>query len=217
MKPLVNLASEPFRNRRLFWAGVLLLFILPAYFGRQAIATMTERESEIATHKAAISELESRIGKNERPASATLTISADKNRELFTASELLARKTFSWSQLLNDLERNLPPGVRLLRVAVTTVLPEEKNGSIGGPESAASLALDVIGRNSLEVTTMINRFHESGRFRVFPLTQKPVEGTEEVEFSLKVEYFPVAVPTATPTLAAAAAPAETAKTGGKTR
>jgi hypothetical protein len=39
------------------------------------------------------------------------------------------------------------------------------------------------------VTTMINKFHESRRFRVFPVSQKPVEGTEEIEFDLKVEYL----------------------------
>jgi hypothetical protein len=36
---------------------------------------------------------------------------------------------------------------------------------------------------------MINKFHESRRFRVSPISQKPVEGTEEIEFELKVEYL----------------------------
>lgn len=190
MKPLVNLATEPFRNRRLFWLAVLLLFLLPAYFGRQAIKQMNEREREIADRQKIVSELESRLKKVEKPGGPSLAISQEQNRELFAASELLARKAFSWSQLLNDIERNLPPGVRLLRVAVTTIVPEEKNGAFGGPDSAASLNIEVIGKSNMEVTTMINRFHDSGRFKVAPVTQKPVEGTEEVEFALKVEYFP---------------------------
>lgn len=194
MKSLVNLASDPFRNRRLFRTGVFLLFLVPAWFGRQAIGSMSEQEQEIARRKAIIAELESRTGRGEKPKAGTTSISSDKNRELFAASELLARKTFSWAQLLNDIERNIPPGVRVLRVAVTTVLPEERNGAFGGPESSATLVLDVIGKNNLEVTTMINSFHDSGRFRVFPVTQKPVEGTEEVEFSLKIDYFPVSSP-----------------------
>jgi hypothetical protein len=49
--------------------------------------------------------------------------------------------------------------------------------------------MTVIGKNNVDVTTMINKFHESRRFRVSPMTKKPVEGTEEIEFDLKVEYL----------------------------
>jgi hypothetical protein len=37
---------------------------------------------------------------------------------------------------------------------------------------------------------MIDKFHGTGRFKVFPLSMKPLEGTEEVEYSLKVDYSP---------------------------
>jgi len=36
---------------------------------------------------------------------------------------------------------------------------------------------------------MINKFHESRRFKVTPVTKKAVEGTDEIEFELKVEYL----------------------------
>jgi len=191
MKPLVNLAAEPFRNRRLFWGGVLLLFLAPAYAGQLAIQEKVTRESQLARLRTVLQRTErNEADRKMAPTRIGPAISFEQNQEIYAASELLARKSFSWSRLLNELEQNLPAGVRLLRVGVSTIVPAEKNGSFGGPESAATLTMDVIGKTNGEVTEMINRFHDSRRFRVSPLTQKPIEGTEEVEFTLKVDYFP---------------------------
>jgi Tfp pilus assembly protein PilN len=190
MRPLVNLSSQPFRNRRLFWLAILLLFVVPSYFGLQAIGTMTLREAEIATRDAEIRRLQGELKKIEKPASVDVSISTDQNRQLVAASELVARRAFSWSSLLNDIERNLPAGVRVLRVAVTQIQPGERDGDIGADETAATLGMTVIGKSNGDVTTMINKFHESGRFKVFPLSKKAIEGTEDVEFELKVEYLP---------------------------
>lgn len=192
MRPLVNLSSQPFRNRRLFWLAILLLFVVPSYFGLQAIGTMTLREAEIATRDAEIKRLQGELKKIEKPASVNVSISTDQNRQLVAASELVARRAFSWSSLLNDIERNLPAGVRVLRVAVTQIQPGERDGDIGADETAATLGMTVIGKSNGDVTTMINKFHESGRFKVFPLSKKAIEGTEDVEFELKVEYLPPA-------------------------
>ena len=190
MKPLVNLATEPFRNRRLLWIVITVMFLVPALLGQQAIRRKVLEEAEIQARQSVVRDLESRLGKTEKPSTTGAAITSEQNREIYAASELLARKSFSWTQLLNEIERNLPPGVRVLRVAVTTIIPQEKDGSIGGPESAATLNLEVIGKSNADIVSLINRLHESGRFKVFPLTQKPVEGTGELEFSFKVEYFP---------------------------
>lgn len=190
MRPLVNLSNQPFRNRRLFWLAILLLFVVPSYFGRNAINTLAQREDEIARRDAEIKKLQGDLNKIQKPASSDVAISTDQNRQLVTASELVARRAFSWSNLLNDIERNLPAGVRVLRVAVTQIQPAERDGTIGGNENAATLGLTVIGKSNNDVTTMINKFHESGRFKVSPLSKKAIEGTEDVEFDLKVEYFP---------------------------
>lgn len=190
MKPLVNLATEPFRNRRLLWIAILVMFLVPTYFGQQAIRQKASQEAEIQTWQTMVRELETRLGKNSGENQTGLAISTAQNREIYAASELIARKSFSWTRLLNEIERDIPPGVRVLRVAVTTIVPEEAGGNSGGPESAATLNLEVIAKTSPEVVNLIDRLHQSGRFRVFPITQKPVEGTGEIEFVLKVEYFP---------------------------
>jgi len=189
MRPLVNLSSQPFRNRRLFWLAILLLFIVPAYFGLGAIGDLARRQAQIDALDAEIQRLEGGIKAGAKPAPADVKISADRNLQLVAASELIARRAFSWSQLLDDIERNLPGGVRVLRVAVAQVQPNERGAAGVVNESAATLIMTVIGKNGADVTTMINKFQESRRFRVSPVSAKPVEGTEEVEFELKVEYL----------------------------
>jgi Tfp pilus assembly protein PilN len=189
MRPLVNLSSRPFRNRRLFWLATLTLFIVPAYFGASALGTLAQRQSELEAIDAEIQRLQGAIKPFEKPASANVTISADRNLQLVAASELIARRAFSWSRLLDDIERNLPAGVRVLRVAVAQIQPGERDGAAGENESSATLLMNVIGKSGADVTAMIDKFHQSKRFKVAPVSQKAVEGTEEMEFELKVEYL----------------------------
>src|SRR5262249_23516321 len=167
-----------------------LLFAVPSYFGLDFIDTLAQREINIKILDDEVQRLQSGLKKVEKPAGANVTITADQNRQLVAASDLVARRAFSWSLLLNDIERNLPAGVRVLRVEVTQIQPNERDGAIGGAGNAATLSMTVIGKGGSEVTTMINKFHESGRFKVFPLSSKKVEGVDDVEFALRVEYFP---------------------------
>jgi hypothetical protein len=173
----------------LFWLVILLLFVIPSYFGLGAVGDLARRQAELDALDAEIQGLQSGIRTPDKPASANVTISADRNLQLLAASVLIARRAFSWSQLLDDIERNLPGGVRVLRVAVAQIQPNERDAAGVEIESDATLNMTVIGKSGAEVTMMINKFHESRRFRVFPVSQKAVEGTEEIEFELKVEYL----------------------------
>lgn len=189
MKPLVNLSSNPFRNRRLFWLLILLLFLVPAYLGMQANDTATKLERDISDQSAKVAKLDLELKKVIKPVTSNVSVSPDQNKQLVAASELIARRAFSWSQLLTDIERSLPAGVRVLRVAVAQIQPKERDETFNGNENSATLSLTVIGKSGQDVTTMINRFHDSGRFKVFPVSKKAVEGTEDVEFELRIEYL----------------------------
>lgn len=192
MKPLINLSSAPFRNRRLFWLGIAALFAIASFFGLKAIGNKTWMEQEIALRQTRINELKNRYAKVEKPAPTGPTaISQDQNLQLVAANDLIARRAFSWSQLLNDLERGLPSTVRVLRVGVAAATGDDRNvlaGAVG--KNTAVLSMTVIGKSEGDVTAMINRLFDSGRFKVFPIAKKPVEGMEDVEFTLQVEYYP---------------------------
>ncbi|MEP7338765.1 MAG: hypothetical protein ABI977_13600 [Acidobacteriota bacterium] len=190
MKPLVNLSSTPFRNRRLFWLAILLLFIIPAYFGMQMVETASRVDRAISEQESKTMTAEAQLKSVNKPVISKFAVSSEENKQLVAASELIARRTFSWSELLSDIERSLPPGVRVLRVAVTQIHPNERAEIFDGADNFATLNLNVIGKNRQDVTTMINRMHDLGRFKVFPMNSKAVEGTEDIEFELKVEYTP---------------------------
>jgi|SRR5262245_24827067 len=190
MKPLVNLSRAPFRNRRLFWLVILALFTIPSYLGIGAIGNKTWMEQEIVSRQLRVNDLEKRLQKIDKPATTNSAISQDQNLQLIAANELITLRSFSWTQLLNDIERNLPSTVRVLRIGITQITPEERDGTIGVKKNTALLSMSVIGKSQGDVTAMISRFFESGRFKVFPLSSKSPEGLEDVEFELKVEYYP---------------------------
>ncbi len=191
MKSAVNLASNPFRNRRLFWLVILLLFVIPAYFLMKTVETTQALSNSVSNQKMIVKGLESQV-KVVKPPTTNVTISTEQNKQLVAANELIARRSFSWAQLLSDTERSLPAGVRVLRVAVNQILPNEREEAFDGTLNAATLTLTVIGKTGQDVTNMINRLHETNRFKVIPMSKKTVDGTDEIEFELKVEYFPPA-------------------------
>jgi hypothetical protein len=79
MRPLVNLSSRPFQNRRLFWLTILLLFVFPAYFGIDALGTLAQRKAELEALDAQIQRLQLSAKSDNKQGSANVTISADRN------------------------------------------------------------------------------------------------------------------------------------------
>ena len=66
--------------------------------------------------------------------------SARDRAAYWAASDLIVRKTFSWTHLLNDVERHIPIGVRVLRIGVSK------------ERSAASVAAEASGRKVVTLT-----------------------------------------------------------------
>lgn len=156
----------------------------------QAVEKAAKLEQIISIREGEAIRAKAEADKIIKPVTSKTGISTEQNKQLAAASELIARRAFSWSELLSDIERSLPAGVRVLRVAVAQVQPKERSETFDGTENAAMLGVSVIGKSGQDVTTMIDRMHGSGRFKVTPVSKKAVEGTEDIEFELKVEYYP---------------------------
>ena len=202
MRRSPNLASKPFRNRRLFWLAIILIFAIPSYLGFGAVRKITSLESQISIRSAKVNEVEAQIKQIEKSGESNnrlpSKVSQEQNRRLLAANELIGRHAFSWSQLLNDMERNLPGTVRVVKVAVTQIKSRERDGTIGRSEvAAATLALEVIGKSDQDVTAMISKFEGSGRFKVYPQNKSVLEGLSDVDYSFRVDYFPPPVATNT--------------------
>lgn len=196
MRPTVNLARVPFRNRRLFWLTILAIFGVSSYFGLGAIEEKVRLERELVSQTESLNRLKgttaSKKPDSKEPQPA-LTITADKNRELLAASELIERRAFSWSQLLNDIEHHIPANVRVLRIAVNKVKAKEQRTVVADTKNddrTVNLTLEVIGKSKTDVTKMMTDFERTRIFIVNPRESKVLEGMDDVQFTLDVEYTP---------------------------
>lgn len=204
-KTLINLASEPFRNRRLFWLLLAVLLSASSWVLLNTKITQDGLQRDVSLLEPKVKKLEAQAKGGEAVDFTGSTLSIGQNQALIVAQDLIARKGFSWSQLLNDLERFIPASVRVTRIAVDQVgRAKDATGK------SIQLSFDVVGKGATEVTGMIKSLNESGRFSVFPKTQKKVEGTEEVEFQLDVVYQPPQVSSSH----AAAVPTQVVAQGG---
>jgi hypothetical protein len=207
MKPLVNLAREPFRNRRIFWLSVLLIFGVTSWCGLQAMSEKISLERRLITEDLKLKATQKQFGlvtSTPKDATATkdgkgkdaaaVTITPEENKELIAASDLIERRAFSWSQLLNDIERHIPRNVRVMRVSVNKVnaklAAKQANGGKAEDERAISLTMEVIGKSTTDVTLMITDFERTGIFTMTPREKKVLEGIEDVQWVLDVEYRP---------------------------
>jgi len=185
MKLQINFAREPFRNRRLFWLLLASVIAIASLVGLDALRSQAGLEQQIALLEPKVARIEKQAKEGQPIDFSDSTLTIGQNQALIVAQNLITRKSFSWSQLLNDLERFISPDVRVTRIAVDTV---GRTKDVEG--KSVSLSFDVVGKSSTAVTQMISELNRSARFAVYPKSQKQIEGTDEVEFQLGVEYRP---------------------------
>lgn len=191
MRPLINLASEPFRNRRLFWLLVGFIVFAASLVGLNILGSKAKLENQIALLEPVVKRLEEKSTKSGELNFDGSSLSIGQNQALLAAQDLINRKGFSWSQLLNDLEQHIPASVRVTRISVDKV-----GGAGNAKDNAANeahaifLSFDAVGKSATAMTQMIGDMNRAAKFSVNPKAVRPVEGTEEVEFQLEVEYRP---------------------------
>lgn len=189
MRPLVNLAGEPFRNRRLFWLSILAILAISAYWGWESLRALSQLDAQLASREPAIRALELKAKEAESAAPLSQVLTVDQARAYWAANGLITRKVFSWTLLLNDIERIIPRGVRVLKVGVSKGAAKETPG-VESARVTVPLDMEVVAKSVEDVTAMISAFNRTGVFVVSPKWQKPVEGLTDIEFGLGIEYQP---------------------------
>ncbi len=172
MKPLLNLASEPFRNRRLFWLFLTGLIFATALFGLNTLTQKSQLNNQLLALEPQVKKLEEKVKTGEGIEFEGSTLSSVKNIALIAADDLIVRKSFSWSQLLNDLERHIPSTVRVTRIAVDKVGRKGGNKNADAADHPVILSFEVVGKNATDVTQMIADLNHSARFTATPVSQK---------------------------------------------
>jgi Tfp pilus assembly protein PilN len=184
VKPLhLNLASRPFRDYRPVYAAVVLMALLTAFLALNNVDTFLRYRTETKTTRANIAKLELQIADEQRRTETFAQRLRGVDLKLLAsqtefANAQLAERAFSWSELLDRLEKVLPNDVRLLSVNPSF----DKDGLV-------HLSMTCITKTGEGLTATINRFNADPHFaNAFPLNET-AEGTE-YHFILGVDYRP---------------------------
>lgn len=200
----INLASQPYEDARQFWmqwgtavgaAGVITILLL----------TLTITGWVNARHDhAAMRERRTLIGDRDRQrARAEEFLNRPENRTTRDDSQflndLIERKAFSWTRVLENLEKVMPPGVHLL--SISPGLDEDNQ---------LAIKMAVAGNSRDRALELARRMEDSHRFaQTQVLGERPTQSTngDTVQFDMVAVYIPE--PLADPAQAAADAKAGT--------
>ena len=205
----INLASQPYEDARQFWmrwgsaiGGVgLLTLVLLALTVTGWINARRDRE--------AMSEKRTLIAdRDRRRANAEEFLNRQENRNTRDTSqllnELIERKAFSWTQVLESMEKVMPPRVHL--VSISPELDEDNQ---------LALKMNIAGDSRDRALELVRRMEASQRFaqtyiKLETHNATPVNGDTE-QFEIAAIYIPEPAATATPTPKAESKPLTGAK------
>ena len=184
----INLASQPYEDARQFWTrwgtavgavGLVTLFLLTMtvsgwIHARRDHQEMAERRASIADRDRVRAEAEAFLS---RPENRT---TRDTSQFL---NELIESKAFSWTQVLESLERVMPPRVHL--VGINPELDEENQ---------VSLKMTVAGDSRERALELARHMEESHRFGQTTITTERsyVQSTngDTEQFDIIAQYIP---------------------------
>jgi Tfp pilus assembly protein PilN len=181
-----NLSTRPFYNERAvhFWLLVVaVLVVLATAFNVTRVLSYSHRDTELAGQ---FSRNESRA-RDLRQQAARLRATVDPKQIEFAsaearlANELIDRRTFSWTELLNRLETTQPDDVRLVAVRPRV----DKDGRI-------VLVINVVSKSVDDVDTFMQNLEETGAFANLRPVQEQVNEEGLIETSLESDYVPSA-------------------------
>ena len=184
MKPIhLNLASRPFRDYRPVYAVVVIMALLTAFLALNNVETFLRYRLETKTTRANIARLEEQMASEQKQNAALTQRLKGVDLKLLAsqtefANSQLAERAFSWSELLDRLERVLPSDVRLQSVTPTF-----------GKDGLVHLAMTCVAKTGDGLTATINRFNGDTHFaNAFPTSETVTAG--EYRFTLGVDYRP---------------------------
>ena len=153
-----NLSTRPFYNERAvhFWLLVMALLIVAAtIFNVTRVLRYSRSDTELATRAAR----DEAHAADVRRQAVRLRATVDPRQVEFAsvearqANELIDRRTFSWTQLLNTLEATLPDDVRIVSVRPKL---DVKGGIV--------LTISIVARGNDDVDEFMKRLETTGEF-----------------------------------------------------
>ena len=184
MKPIhLNLAARPHRDYRPYVAAVVVSSLLIAYLTVTNFDTWYRYRNETQTTRAKIETLQRQTEEEQRRAdSVNQRLRAFDMKLLATQTQFanarLAERAFSWSELLDRLERVLPNNVRIESIAPTF-----------GKSGLVHLTLLCVSKTGDGLVTTLDRFNRDSHFaNAFPVNEDQAD--LGYRFNLGVDYRP---------------------------
>jgi hypothetical protein len=184
-----NLSTKPFYNERaVHWGlGLALAAILAlTAFNVTRVLALSQQQSVLAG-AAERDEAQAQALRND---AAQLRASIDQKalervvKAATEANNIIDQRTFSWTELLNHIERTLPPGVML-----TNVLPQTDNGRV-------KVSLVVLGRSVENVDEFIDKMEGTHAFSEMSPTSERINEQGLFEVTIIGQYHPGIAPEA---------------------
>ena len=184
MKPIhLNLAARPHRDYRPYVAAVVMGSLLIAYLTVTNFDTWYRYRNETQTTRAKIDSLDAQTVEEQRRADeVSQRLRAVDVKTLATQTQFanarIAERAFSWSELLDRLERVFAKDVRVNSITPTF----SKSGLV-------HLTLMCEAKTGDGLVTTLDRFNRDGHFaNAFPANEEHTE--VGYRFNLGVDYRP---------------------------
>jgi hypothetical protein len=184
VKPIhLNLASKPYRDYRPYIAVMAIGWLLVALMALNNLDTWYRYQHDTKTTRDEIDALERQAGvertklqtSQQRLRSIDVPLMTEQAQYV---NSRLAERAFSWSELLDHLERVLPDDVRLLSISPSF----NKNGLV-------HLSLSCVGKTGTSMITTLDRFNRDNHFaRPFPTSEDNTGNG--YSFGIGVDYRP---------------------------
>jgi type IV pilus assembly protein PilN len=185
MRTRINLATQPYEDARSFYlqwsALILLLLIITAALVAVVVRSHNASRdiaAKVVHERKQIAEVDS-----ER-AAAEAILNRPENRDVRDKSRflnaLIARKAFSWTQVFSDMEKIVPP-----RVRVVSIHPDINSNN------QLEIHLDAVGDSRDKAIELVRRMEESPTFREPQVrTERAAERDAGVDFTIVAQYVP---------------------------
>src|SRR5579862_2532400 len=202
----INLASQPYEDARQFWMrwgtavgafGLLTLILLTLDItgwvnARRDRATIAQQKAMIAKRDEARANAERILN---RPENRT---TRDESQFL---NQLIERKAFSWTRVLENLEKVMPP-----RLHVVSISPQLND------DNELALKMNVAGDSRDRAVELERRMEESRRFAQTQITRESYSVQAQNGDNVVCEMTAIYIPETVPSITESPAPAPT---GGK--
>jgi hypothetical protein len=173
MKLNINLATQPYEDSKRFYLQWLPLLIgltaLAILLGAKAFETFQDRRTVVRELNAKNAQI-AKLNQERREAETTLAQPANSGTrdQAILLNQLFKRKSFSWTQVLADLETLMPRGVQ-----VVSIKPDLNT------EGQLQFTMDVASERRDAVIELVRRMEASAQFQQAQIRAENRQGSDD--------------------------------------